>query len=110
MQLRLQQNLWETESGPRAAPHGSTPRARRSARGRVSLFLFNLHHSPVTEGCAHLPSVFPSPLPLSLLPQREDTLMRFSFLHPFLNLAFRKLHCNSNRGTLRETKILTTKP
>jgi hypothetical protein len=35
--------------------------------------------------------------------------MRFSFLHPFLNLAFHKPHCNSNHGTLKETKIPTTK-
>ena len=58
MQLLLQRSLWKTESGPRAAP-----RARRSARGRVSLLLFNLHHGPVTESLHTCPL---SPLHLSL--------------------------------------------
>ena len=58
MQLSLQRSLWKTESGPRAAP-----RARRSARGRVSLLLFNLHHGPMTEGLHTCPL---SPLHLSL--------------------------------------------
>ena len=107
-----QRSLWETESGPRAAPRGSIPRARRSARGHISLILFNPHRGPITEGCvaARLPSFFPSSLPLPLLPQREDTPIHFSFLHPLLNLAFHKPRRNSSDGTLSKTKIPTTKP
>lgn len=107
-----QRSLWETESGPRAAPRGSIPRARLSARGRISLVLFDPHRGPLTEGCvaACLPSFFPSSLPLPLLPQREDTPIHFTFLHPLLNLAFHKPHCNSSDETLSKTKIPTTKP
>lgn len=71
MQLRLQREPWK-----RVRAKGSPTCQAPSARGRVSLSLFNLHHGPVT-GLAHLPFLpFTSPCPLAL-PWRENTLMRF---------------------------------
>lgn len=90
------------QSGPRAAPCGSTPCTRRFARARISLTLFNPHHDPMAEGCvaAHLLAFFPSSLPLLILPRKDDILICSTFFHPILNLALHKPHCNTSHVTL----------